>query len=43
MNFNDYEVVDYEDKKHKLCSAKLAPVGGIYCNKSKGNTAKQYR
>ena len=27
MNFNDYEVIDYEDKKHKLCSAELVPDG----------------
>jgi len=27
MNFNDYEVVDYEAKKHKLRSAKLATMG----------------
>ena len=29
MNFNGYEVIDYEVKKHKLCSAKLAPDGGL--------------
>jgi len=27
MNFNGYEVIDYEVKKHKLRSAKLAPDG----------------
>jgi len=30
MNFNGYEVIDYEVKKHKLRSAKLAPDGEIY-------------
>ena len=27
MNFNGYEVIDYEVKKHKLRSAKLSPDG----------------
>jgi len=30
MNFNGYEVIDYEVKKHKLRSAKLAP-DGVKC------------
>jgi len=30
MNFNGYEVIDYEVKKHKLRSAKLAPDGDFY-------------
>jgi len=29
MNFNGYEVIDYEDKKHKLRSAELAPNGDM--------------
>jgi len=32
MNFNSYEVIDYEDKKHKLCSAELAPMGEYVSN-----------
>jgi len=32
MNFNGYEVIDYEVKKHTLRSAKLTPDGVFLLN-----------
>ena len=37
MNFNGYEVIDYEDKNHKLRSAKLAPVGDFHNSHNRVN------